>query len=294
MGSRTTAAWDLVLPCHFLYCMGSCTTAAWDLVLPCRFSYSYCMGSSTTAAWDLVLPCRFSYSYCMGSRTTVAWDLVLPCHFLYCMGSRTTAAWDLVLPCRFSYSYCMGSRTTAAWDLVLPCHFLHCMGSRSTVSFLVLYGILYYRVGSRTTVSFLVLCGISYRVESRSKPNGQRSMAHSNARWCTQPALLTYHYCAMYDCLIRYGLALECAIERCTVRWMIVSDTRCILTRPHCILTRPLLGKVLHPHSVRQIASLIKSNSSHFYSLTLYVAAVVPRPMVLGPCCKLHREKGHC
>ena len=230
------------------------------------------MGSCT--ALDLLL-CGILYLL-VGLRTTAAWDLVLPCHFLYCMGSRTTAAWDLVLPCRFSYSYCMGSRTTAAWDLVLPCHFLHCMGSRSTVSFLVLYGIL-------------------YRVESRSKPNGQRSMAHSNARWCTQPALLTYHYCAMYDCLIvRYGLALECAIDRCTVRWMIVSDTRCILTRPHCILTRPLLGKVLHPHSVRQRASLIKSNSSHFYSLTLYVAAVVPRPMVLGPCCKLHREKGHC
>ena len=157
-------------------------------------------------------------------------------------------------------------------------------------------------MGSRTTVSrtrtvwdlVLLLHGISYREESRSKPNGQRSMAHSNARWCTQPALLTYHYCAIFDCLIRYGRALECAIERCTVRWMIVSDTRCILTRPRCILTRPLLGKVLHPHSLRQRASPIKSNSSHFYSLTLYLAAVVPRPVVLGPCCKLHCEKGHC
>jgi hypothetical protein len=205
--------------------------------------------------------------------------------------------WDLVLLLRGISYCCVGSCTTVPF-LVLVLYgisYYCCMGSRTTVSFLVLYGILYYRVGSRTTVSFLVLCGISYRVESRSKPNGQRSMAHSNARWCTQPALLTYHYCAMYDCLIvRYGLALECAIDRCTVRWMIVSNTRCILTRPHCILTRPLLGKVLHPHSVRQRASLIKSNSSHLYSLTLYVAAVVPRPMVLGPCCKLHREKGHC
>jgi len=106
------------------------------------------------------------------------------------------------------------------WDLVLLLRGISycCVGSCTTVPFLVLvlYGISYYCcMGSCTsTVSFLVLCGISYRVESRSKPNGQRSMAHSNARWCTQPALLTYHYCAMYDCLIRYGRALECAIER--------------------------------------------------------------------------------
>ena len=88
---------------------------------------------------------------------------------------------------------------------------------------LLLRGISYYCwMGSCTTVSrtrtvwdlVLLLHGFSYRVESRSKPNGQRSMAHSNARWCTQPALLTYHYCAIFDCLIRFGRALECAIER--------------------------------------------------------------------------------